>query len=77
MAQAPVVARLVSTEVVYELEDLETTIGRNDDNDVVLKGSKSISGSHAKIAIHPRTKSVRACRKIRQPFVESDYMIRG
>ena len=86
----PALARLIGASVVYELEECTTSVGRNEENDIVrrwigvssvpsvadtmacaceailnelsqvLKGSKSISGSHAKIAINPRTKAVSA-----------------
>ncbi len=40
MAQAkPVLGVLVSPTVVYELELKETTLGRNDSNDIVRIGS--------------------------------------
>lgn len=47
-------AYLRSAEVIYELEDPETQIGRGDDNDIVLRSSKSVSTVHAKIVVHER-----------------------
>ena len=68
----PPLAYLRSAAVVYELEDPETQIGRGDHNDIVSAPivakkcpastrsqsleTKSVSGTHARINIHPHKK---------------------
>jgi hypothetical protein len=45
----PCLARLVSPAIVYELEEVETSIGRNEDNDIVSRVLVSACSAHAKI----------------------------
>ena len=53
MAANPPLAFLSTNDrsLVYELEDPETSIGRAEDNDIVLQSSRSISSRHCRIEV--------------------------